>query len=219
VFVGNEASCDSTSFEDGVRIYDSGYDQCSDWVPQQSFLSALLTGQKIEVGSLVSPLYEIAEMQILHRRYPDIGKYQMSCFVNNEFARESRWCCHCIKCACSFAYACAANVNPRSLGFKKNLFDKKYAGVYQGFYDENPELWQYFSYYELSLGLYLALKNGYKGYAIDFFRQKFSNQFTKIENVYKKTYLKVYPPKSIPDELKTKVMDIYKAELKAYAND
>src|SRR3989338_4343054 len=62
VIVGNEQSCKDTYIDkEGVFIYRAGYDQYKDWTQQQALLCSLLLGRKIEVMSLVEPLYEITE--------------------------------------------------------------------------------------------------------------------------------------------------------------
>ncbi|MEM3005979.1 MAG: hypothetical protein QXJ79_04595, partial [Candidatus Bathyarchaeia archaeon] len=98
------------------------YDQSCHWTIQMDMALRILTQNSSRVGSLVGPLNEIAIIKLLHQGYPEIAKYQMSCFCDEPVAAEYRWCCNCSKCARNYAFLKAVGVEPKNVGFWRDLF-------------------------------------------------------------------------------------------------
>jgi hypothetical protein len=95
----------------------------------------LLTNGSAKVGSLVGPLNEIAVIKCLHQAFPELAKYQMSCFCDLPEAEEHRWCCNCSKCARNYAFLKAIGVDPEKLGFWSDMFNeecKKFFSIWEG---------------------------------------------------------------------------------------
>ena len=69
----------------------------------------------------------------LVHRYPELAKYQMSCFTYNDAGFDYRWCHNCPVCADMFLLAKAVGVNPLQIGLKKNMLDKQFKDQYYVF--------------------------------------------------------------------------------------
>lgn len=217
VIVGNEQSCNDVYIDkEGLFIYRAGFDQYRDWTKQQEALLSLLHGEKVEVMSLVEPLYEIAETKILQSKYPNYGKYQMSCFAVDEGAKNRRWCQDCSKCSYFYPLFTAFNIDPRTLGFTENLFDKKHAYLYNSFFIRKKGSAQYGSQGELATAFYLSMKNGFSGYSIDRFKKELLPKFLKRKKENFKEYLGIHPTQNIASQFKPKILKIYKKELREF---
>ena len=130
VFYGNEHSCDFEVDGEGGFRNNFCYDQSSHWTIQQDVMLRTLTGGSAGVGSLVGPLNEIAVVKCLHEGYPELAKYQMSCFCEDEATLEHRWCCNCSKCARNYAFIKAIGGDPGRVGFWREMFSEECAPLY-----------------------------------------------------------------------------------------
>ena len=212
IICGNEQSCNDTYFDkEDVLIYRAGLDQHREWTSQQGLLQSLLIGRSLPAISLVEPLYEIAETKILHQRYPDIGKYQMSCFAAKESAKGKRWCEACDKCAYMFTLFKAFEIDTKNLGFQENMFDEKHAYLFETFFSRSDDSHFYGSQGELALGFYYSMRNGCEGVSIDRFKKELLPQID-IEALHK-IYLGIHPTTSMPASLKEKVTIIFNESL------
>ena len=215
IIVGNERSCDAIMWDrDGILTYEAGYDQHTSWVPQQSLLASLLTGRDITVTSLMEPLHEIMEMYLLHSRYPEVGKYQMSCFSDTVYGKKNRWCQRCVKCGYTYALASAFNFDLKKIGFTQNLFDARHRSLFNHFFTFNKHDLQFGSFGELNIAFYRAWKNGLRGESIDRFVSRCLKPFIRQRRGYEREYLGIHEPRNIPELLKTKVLNIYRDQVK-----
>ncbi|MBU0458990.1 hypothetical protein KJ652_04130 [Patescibacteria group bacterium] len=215
-FPGNEQSCnDIFNDREGVRTYKAGYDQHSDWLSQQTLLATLMLGRKIEVISLMEPLYELAITGILHRRYPEVGKYQMSCFADSEHGRLYRWCQRCTKCGYMYALCCGSGVSPQKAGFKDNLFSKEYEEIYEHFFGYDPKHPIYGSQDELGTAFMLSERAGYSGESMDRFRKEILPFMIKRQEQLLDKYLGINSEKNLPPTLSDPIMKIFAMETEA----
>jgi hypothetical protein len=130
VFFGNENSCDKEALHpEGFRT-NYCFDQSSRWTLQMDNAARMLTGGSARVGSLVGPLNEIAVTKVLHDGYPDLAKYQMSCFCEDPPAEDHRWCCSCSKCARTNAFIRGLGHDPARVGFWRDMFTEEHAGLF-----------------------------------------------------------------------------------------
>jgi len=168
---------------------------------------------------LIEPLYEIAIMKILHYRYSEIGKYQMSCFAEEEPARTKRWCGVCSKCARIYIFLRALGISPRRVGFNQEMLSERKHHLYSLFQDGNGEVKD--STYDQSglgrdeqlLAFYLAFKKGVKGALISEFQKKYLREARKREKELREKYFGTHTINTIPSELKGHLLRIYKEEL------
>lgn len=214
VIFGNERNFDdSFTNKYGVKAYPS-FDQTSIYSKTLNrYLNKLTEGQ-IQIISLVEPIYNIAEMQILYHRYPHLLQYLMSCSPKKGL--KEKWCYSCPMCAKAYLYSVAVGGDPKLIGFNRNFFEAKYQELYPLFaktikrsYEKPPEVKE-----EQLLAFLLAYRNGSQGPLIELFKKKFLNQAKKQERKLRKKYFAIYPAKNIPNELKSKVIKIYQQELK-----
>ena len=175
IFFGNEFSCDhNTINEDGWKT-NYIYDQSSEWVKNLNIISRLMTDGKTQVGSLVSPLFELGLIKILHEKYPDLAKLQMSCFADTEHGEHNRWCCNCSKCARLYVFFKALNIKPDRVNLDKCLFAKKYRKLFSvfGSHDDMVGFDQSgLGAQEQQLAFMMAIENKVNGALIEEFKLK-----------------------------------------------
>lgn len=122
LFFGNEYSCDATQIDSEGFKSNYCYDQGTNSTMEMDTILRQLTQGAARVGSLVGPLNEIAVIKCLSEKYPELAKYQLSCFCDEPESKEHRWCCKCSKCARNYAFIKAVGRDPRDVGFHQNLF-------------------------------------------------------------------------------------------------
>lgn len=168
------------------------------------------------IGSLVEPIHEIFITYLLHRRYSEIGKFQMSCFSEEPEAKKSRWCGHCEKCARMYIFFKALNINPERVGFYNNhMLDRSKKNLYAIFGHSEVE-----SAYggsglgqdEQLLAFYLAYKNGVKGELINDFVSLHLKKVERRKNKLIKEYFGVYSSCSLPSSLRRRTLKIFEKE-------
>ena len=100
------------------------------------------------------------------------------------------------------------------MGFRKNLFDKKYLYGFSLFSD-NKSVYEMLpeSKEEQLFMFYLAYKNGAKGDLIEYFKEKYLDEAKAREDELYRKFFKIYPTKNMPGALSKKVTSIYKEEL------
>ncbi len=214
IVCGNEQSCNDIYYdEEDVLIYRAGLDQHREWTKQQGLLQSLLIGRSLPAYSLLEPLYEISETKILHNRYPEIGKYQMSCFASAEGAKSRRWCQSCEKCAYMYALCKAFGISTEDLGFTEDLFDAAHAHLYEPFFTRTDSTHYYGSQGELGLGFYGALKRGITGHSAARFERELLPKFTESFDKYRSFYMGIHPTEQMPENYKEKLLSIFSEEL------
>ena len=214
IIFGNEKNFDDSFINKyGAKAYPS-FDQTSGYTKRLNQNLKSLTNGQVSVVSLVEPIYNIAEMHILYHRYPKLLKYLMSCSPKKGL--KERWCYHCPMCAKAYLYSVAVGGDPKLIKFNRNFFEKKYQELYPLFskkikrnYEKPPAVKE-----EQLLAFLLAYRQGAKGALIDLFKKKYLALAEKNEKKLRKKFFAIYPAKNIPKELKNKVIDIYRQELK-----
>ncbi len=122
ILFGNEKSCDDFYFNRDGYISYPAYDQTSQWLIELNKIAKFMASSQTCVVSLVEPIYELAIIKILHKKYPEIGKYQRSCIQDNySRGKPDLWCGHCSKCARVFIFLKSNNINPEKVGFITNM--------------------------------------------------------------------------------------------------
>lgn len=216
VILGNEYDLNFTlKSKEGIKCYPS-YDQSFEGTRRLSRIMAKATSGKVKVGSVISPLYDLAIMKILHTRYPDFGKYQSSCPGLDE-SREKRWCQSCSDCFRFFLYMKAIGKDPKLIGIRQNMLSRKFLKYNvllnpskKGRYDKAGGDEQ------LKFAHYLAWKNGAKGYSIDIFRKKYLDEIREKEDRLYKKYFGVNSTSLIPKNTRKPAVSIYKEALAAF---
>lgn len=218
IMFGNEQSCNDFYFTDeGFKCYPVA-DQSHKFMKDYDTIANMLSQNKVRCTSLVEPLNELAVIKVLHNRYPDIGKYQMSCFPDDfQGIKKTRWCQHCSKCARMFIFLKAHNTDVKKIGFNKNLLNKEFIKYYSIFggdknmlnYDKSEMNKQ-----EMLFAFYLAYKNKAKGQLMNIFKEKYLEDVKKREDELYKKFYGIHNPITIPKKLKQNIISIFKEELK-----
>ncbi len=228
LFYGNELSCDREMVDpEGFRS-NFCYDQSSHWTLQMDTALRILTQGSSRVGSLVGPLNEIAIIKLLHEGYPEIAKYQMSCFCEDPVTAEQRWCCNCSKCARNYAFLRAVGVEPKAVGFWRDLFTRENMKLFPVF--EGDETYGFdrsgLGREEQEFALHLAyLRTPENSFLKEFSKRSRYNQCEQdcdggdspLKRDYE-YYFGIHEYPAIPDELRGEVYRIYR-ELLGVVNE
>lgn len=200
--------------KDGYLAYPS-FDQTVRWMKKINMMMKLMSGKKVGVMSVIEPLTNIAIIRILHNRYRDLWKYEVSCDYL-DISTEKRWCHNCSKCARLFIFMKANGIDTKGVGLR-NLLDKRYKNLYclfakkKDMYESSKEARD-----EQLLAFYMAYKNGVSGYMIDLFKKKFLNEAVTREDELFKKFFSIHKPATMPRIIKKNVLKIYEEELKNF---
>ncbi len=217
IFFSNEQSCDDlVTDEDGFR-YNPVYEQSHGWLLQNSLMASVIGGNSLSIGSLLEPVHEIAIIKILHKRYPEIGKYQTSCDLPQKPKADGRWCENCSKCGRMYIYLLAHGIDPKTVGFKRDLLRDKYHHIYTIFSTSRIKEFGYdqseLGKNEQILAFYLAYKQGFKGPVMNTFVRRHLPYARKHEKALRKNFFGIHSTRTIPQEIKAKIVRIYHQEL------
>jgi hypothetical protein len=220
IFFGNEQSTFATYFdkEGKWRIYPC-YDQTHIWTKHIDQITQFFTGRTVRTGSLIEPLMDILVQRILIRRYPHYAKYQMSCFTNSEAGKEYRWCHECSVCAKMYLLSVAGGMDPKAIGLKQNMLSKQYKSFFTLFGGSSA-----LTYANTGIGrdeqlfnFYLASKRGIDAPLIEEFKDSALYKEAKDrEDELCNTFCKLYEAITVPKELKTDLMSIFREELNLF---
>lgn len=216
-FFANEQSCNEKFLDREGYWCNPVYEQSVEWVLKFRKIVKSVGIKNLFVGSLVEPLHEIAIVKILHRRYPEIAKYQMSCGEVEVENEKSRWCGNCSKCARIFIFLLANGIEPKKVNFPHDMLKLKFKNKFSLFNGKNGN----YGYDKAGLGrdeqllaFLLAYRNGAKGDLIEFFKKFYLKEAEKREKELREKYFGIHSTTTIPQELKEKVLKIYREELK-----
>ncbi|MCX6743921.1 MAG: hypothetical protein NTX82_00130 [Candidatus Parcubacteria bacterium] len=212
LILGNEKNLDDFWIQDGYKAYPS-FDQSSGYARKLNEELKKFTANNYQVASLVEPIYNLVEMKILYSRYPHLLKYVMSCA--QEMTLNDRWCNQCPMCAKAFLYSAAVGGDPKKIGMKHNMFDKKYEQLYPLFNLKNRRAYEMPAQVEQEqlLSFLLAYRNGWHGALIELFKKKYLGKAIKQEKMLRQKFFKIYPMVTVPKHLQTKLLNIYQEEL------
>lgn len=210
---GNEQNLNDYYCRAGRKTYPS-FDQSSAYAKKLNYYLKNLTTGNLQVISLVEPIYNLAEMRLLYRRYPHLLKYLMSCSPAK--SDPDKWCHRCPMCAKAFLYSAAIGGDPKKIGFKKDLFEKKYQELYPLFakkitrpYEKPPQVKA-----EQLLAFLLAYRSGWRGSLIELFKQKYLGPAIRQEKSLRQKFFGLHPAPNLPPHLQSRLLPIFKQELK-----
>lgn len=217
ILFSNEQSCDDTIIdEDGFRC-NPVFEQSHSWLLHNSMMASVIGGNSLSIGSLLEPIHELAIIKILHRRYPKIAKYQTSCDLPEKPKGGGRWCENCSKCGRMYIYLLANGINPKVVGFKRDLLRSKYHHIYtilsnarvkESGYDQSEA-----GKNEQILAFYMAYKRGLRGPVMSSFIHRYLVYAKKNERKLRKNYFGIHSTRTIPLVFRQKVLRIFHQEL------
>lgn len=212
--LGNEHSCGEAGLnEEGILTHWTGYDQHPDWTAQQSLLVSLMGGAERRVVSLVEPLHEIAEVAILHRRYPQFGQFHTSCLAIGRGAEQNRWCQRCEKCGVMYTFLKALDVDVRRVGFTEDLLGKEHYHLFKKLFNATNSPLFYAVEEEIYLAMYMAMKRGADGEVLRVFAKKVLPKFKQLVSKHSQEFFSAHPTNNLPDDIGRKLFRIYDEEL------
>jgi len=217
LIVGNQRDMEFRFYNKDNFLTWPSFDQTKIWMKEQDKLIKLMTGGKASIVSVIEPLTNIAIVRILHKRYGEFGKYEVSCDCLDN-SKEKRWCHNCSKCARLSIFMKANKIDTKIIGFKNNLLVKKYKNFYCLFNGKNIDCYEKSKEArdEQLLAFYMAYKNGEKGYLIDLFKKKFLKEAKSREDELFKRFFSIHKPTTIPKNIKEKIFSIYREELRDF---
>ncbi len=216
-FWAHEQSCNEFFSDQEKYLVNPVFEQSISWLLTSNSMVKVM-GCSTVISSLIEPIHEIAIMKILHHRYPEYAKYQMSCFSEEPTAKNRRWCGLCSKCARIYIYLLAVGVNPEKVGFKEDMLTEKKKYLYALFGTNNKGAGVYdqsgLGRDEQLLGFYLAYKHGAKGKLMDIFKRDYFFEAKKREKELRQKFFGIHTTNSLSYDLKRRVLRIYQEELK-----
>ncbi|MFH0773493.1 MAG: hypothetical protein V1922_04245 [bacterium] len=217
IFLGNEQSCNSYSMHHSGFIINPVYEQS---VKAMQLLQDIpkLFSIKTHVGSIIEPIHELFITFILHNRYPNLAKYQTSCFLDNHQARKRRWCGICEKCARMYVFFRALQIDPVSIGFPRvNMFNIHKKHLYSLF-TNSKETSAYggsgLGRDEQLLAFYLSYQNGCKGDLIKEYKKHFHREAIRRKKELMNIYFGIHSSITLPTGVRKKILLIFKEEQK-----
>lgn len=216
IAMGNEQSCKEAGMdEEGVLTHWAAYDQNPDWTSQQGLLASMITGRRVDVISLVEPLHELAEIAVLHGRYPSLAQFQTSCLANDKKAKNNRWCQNCEKCGVMYIFFKSLDIDVTKLGFTENLFDSKHSHLFKNLLSPSKNTDYYGVQEEVLFALYIAEQRGERGALLEAFQRKFLRRTRSRARRYFEEYLGIHKSSGVPSHIKKPVLAILEKQVKA----
>ncbi|MFX0026916.1 MAG: hypothetical protein ACFE8M_10950 [Candidatus Hermodarchaeota archaeon] len=220
IFFGNEQTT-AASYMDKTNRWQifPAYDQSHLWTLHINQITQAFSGRTVQTGSLIEPLMDMMIQYILVHRYPTLAKYQMSCFTENEFGKNYHWCHHCSVCAKMYLLCVGSGIDPKLIGLKNNMLEKDFKRYFTLFGGKSSLTYANTDVArdEQLFAFYSAAKKGIKADLINYFKE--SELFQEAKNREDELFTKfcsIYDPISLPKELKSKVLSIYKEELSSF---
>jgi hypothetical protein len=218
---GNEQTTASTYMDaEGRWTIHPCYDQSHRWTVHVDQVTQMFSGRSVRTGSLIEPLMDMMIQYILAHRYPDIAKYQMSCFTETESGRDYHWCHNCSICAKMYLMCAGSGIDPQKIGLTLNMLEPQYKRFFTLFGGKSITMTYAYTQVgrdEQLFAFYLAAKKGVKGGLVKEFKASPLYQEAKDrEDELWKTFCSLYTSISVPKELKNSINSIYKEELVAF---
>lgn len=218
LFFSNEQSCNFEFNNDEDFISNPVLEQSHAWMAENNMYVRILGAKNTFLSSLIGPIHELAIMKILHHRYRDIAKYQMSCWAEKKQAKKKRWCGNCPKCARIYIFMLAIGVDPFKIGYEDNMLadkNKNHFSIFEGVKrDEGGYDASKLGRDEQLLAFYMAYKRGVRGGLMDVFIRQHLIEASNRERELRRTFFGIYPASTVPEELKPQILSIFKRELK-----
>jgi len=215
ILFGNEQSCSEYYYDREGFICYPAYDQTHKWTINIDVVTRQLTNGGVRTMSVIEPLNDIAVVYSLYKRYPEIAKYHMSCFVDTESGRDTRWCMDCSVCAKMYLLIIASGFDPKTVGLNRNMLTddcKKYFSIFGGS-NVNTYALTGRGRDEQLFAFYLAWKNGDRSQLVQEFEKRFLEEAKDREDELYKTFFGIHEAITMPANINNKVQSIYKEVL------
>lgn len=218
IVFSNEIDCNYHFVgEENCKVrYD--FEQSSQATEEMSHLTQNLGGTKCT--NFLMGLHDLGIFSVLKNYYRKNLKYLMSCWAETSDAKNNRWCENCSKCARTFLFLSASGIDPiKETGFKSNLFEKKYEGLFNLFGEMKTAKFTFestgTSRNEQLLAFYLCYLRKNKSPLVEKFTKSplFKEAKSRFPELLKE-YYSLHEISDTPQELKNKIDKIFNSALK-----
>ncbi len=206
IFFGSEYLNNEYKVRDGWKVFYS-YDQSSFFTLHQDSMIRLLTKGSCRVKATLEPIDQINIFEILHRRYPEIGVYQFSCAADHPLYKDTQWCHRCYKCARMYLFARVINLDPATIGFKKDLLNQP--GLFENYFGK---VMSSGNRYELDVSFYTLYKRGDRSHYVKLFEKTRLKTMAPWKKYYSH-FTTMRPWQNLPEEYASQMLDIFQEEL------
>jgi len=215
ILFGNEQSCGEYYHDREGYVCYPAYDQCHIWTTQIDLITRQLSGGGVRTMSVIEPLNDIAVVYTLYKRYPEVSKYHMSCFVDTEAGRDHRWCMDCSVCSKMYLLVKASGFDPRKVGLNRNMLTedcREYFSLFGGS-DVNTYALTGRGRDEQLFAFYLAWRNGDRSPLVEEFEKRFLDEAKGREDELYKTFFGINEAITLPGHIRDQAVSIYKEVL------
>ncbi|MBC8224549.1 hypothetical protein H8E65_08175 [Candidatus Bathyarchaeota archaeon] len=215
ILMGNEQSCAEYYHDREGFVCYPAYDQSHIWSRQIDSMIRQMTGGGVRYMSVIEPLNDIAVVYALYKRYPEVAKYHMSCFVETETGRDHRWCLDCSVCSKMYLLIVASGFDPATVGLTRNMLTKECRDYYSllGGSSVNTYALTGRGRDEQLFGFYLAWKNGDRSDLVLEFERRFLDEARGREDELYKTFFGIHESITMPRHINDEAVSIYKEVL------
>lgn len=218
LFWSHEQSCNELFTDKQGYVVSPVYEQTYRWLISTNVMAKTI-GCNAIFSSLIEPLHDMAIMKILHYRYPDIAKYQLSCFADEEPSKTHRWCGICSKCARIYIFLLALGIPPKRVGFTQNMMVREKRHLFSIFANRKKVLASAYDQSgvgrdELLLAFTMAANKGVKGELMSEFKKTYGREGRAREKQLRGIFFSTHSTYSYSAELKKPLMSIFEEELK-----
>jgi hypothetical protein len=215
ILFGNEQSCGEFYYDKEGFICYPAYDQCHIWTTQIDSMTRQLSEGNVRTMSVIEPLNDIAVVYNLYKRYPEVAKYHMSCFVETEAGRDNRWCMDCSVCSKMYLLIKASGYDPREVGLDRNMLGEEMRDYFSLFGGSSVNTYALTGRGrdEQLFAFYLAWRNGDKSPLVEEFEKRFLEEAKGREDELYKTFFGIHEAITMPNNIRNEVVSIYKEVL------
>jgi hypothetical protein len=215
ILFGNEQSCGEFYMDREGFVCYPAYDQCHIWTKQVDSITRQLSLGGVRTLSVIEPLNDIAVVYSLFKRYPEVAKYHMSCFVETESGRDHRWCMDCSVCAKMYLLIKASGFDPETVGLSRNMLTEDMRSYFSLFGGSDVHTYALTGRGrdEQLFAFYLAWKHGDESGLVKEFEVKLLDEAKAREDELYNTFFGLNKSITMPKEIKNKALSIYKEVL------
>ncbi len=215
ILFGNEQSCGEHYYDGEGYVCYPAYDQSHIWTLQIDSMTRQATGGRVRTMSVIEPLNDIAVVLVLNRRYPEVAKYHMSCFVETEAGRERRWCQECTVCGKMYLLLVASGFDPGRVGLERNMLTRECRDYFSLFGGRSVMTYALTGRGrdEQLFAFYLAWRRGVKAELVEEFERRFLDEALEREDELYGEFFGIHESITMPPRIRDEAVSIYREVL------
>ena len=214
LFWSNEYNREITALDTEGFVAHQTFEQSTRWLAMlEGALRAF--GVPVEVASLIERLPELSVLGVLHRRYPRLAAYQLSCLNDAPSSAAKRWCGACYECAKAYVYLTALGVDPHSVLLNDNMMSKRSKKHFYIFFTKDFHNTFVFNQDEHLYVFWKLWKRGVQSPLVSEFLKRHGALAKKKEALWRRRYLSLYAAQTTPENLIKPLERVLKKEVAA----